>query len=119
MTPWYGWKGASCRFGPSDRAKRSATTARGRRADLAASRPLQSAMPMAFRARLRHDKKGGDGIVGGVRCPIAGRISMDTIIIEFRWRPPAARRGALVALLDDDITVDELGFRRARSDMKF
>jgi alanine racemase len=57
-------------------------------------------------------KKGAEAIVGGVRCPIAGRISMDTIVLDISHAPAgAAHRGALVALLDHEITVDELASR--------
>src|SRR4029078_8384228 len=57
-------------------------------------------------------KKGAEAIVGGVRCPIAGRISMDTIVLDISHAPAAAaRRGALLALLDHEITVDELASR--------
>lgn len=63
-----------------------------------------------FRAASSNDgTRGADVIVAGKRCPIAGRISMDLIAIDITDLPPnAARRGHLVTLLGDGITVDEL-----------
>ncbi len=55
-------------------------------------------------------RRGGEAIVGGVRCPFAGRISMDLIVIDVTDAPPhAAARGAPVALLDGTLTVDVVG----------
>lgn len=58
---------------------------------------------------------GSDGtrsaevIVAGQRCPIAGRISMDLMAIDITDLPPnAIKRGGMVTLLGDGITVDEL-----------
>jgi alanine racemase len=54
--------------------------------------------------------RSADVIVAGKRCPIAGRISMDLIAIDVTDLPEkAARRGHMVTLLGDGITVDELG----------
>ncbi|WP_194394218.1 alanine racemase [Bradyrhizobium sp. CCBAU 51765] len=63
-----------------------------------------------FRAASSNDgTRGADVIVAGKRCPIAGRISMDLIAIDITDLPPnAARRGHMVTLLGDGITVDEL-----------
>ncbi|MGB3865354.1 MAG: alanine racemase [Xanthobacteraceae bacterium] len=48
--------------------------------------------------------------VAGKRCPIAGRISMDLIAIDITDLPDkTVRRGQLVTLIGDGITVDELG----------
>jgi alanine racemase len=48
-------------------------------------------------------------MVAGKRCPIAGRVSMDLIAIDVTDLPPsAARRGHMVTLLGEGITVDEL-----------
>ena len=58
---------------------------------------------------------GSDGtrsaevIVAGKRCPIAGRISMDLMVIDVTDLPNnAARRGHMVTLIGEGITVDEL-----------
>jgi alanine racemase len=52
---------------------------------------------------------GADAIVAGIRCPIAGRVSMDLIALDVTRLPAqAVRRGDLVTLLGDDITVDDL-----------
>lgn len=54
--------------------------------------------------------RSADVIVAGKRCPIAGRISMDLIAVDITDLPEkAARRGHMVTLLGDGITVDELG----------
>ena len=54
-------------------------------------------------------KPGGEAIVGGRPCPIAGRISMDLLAIDVTDLPDETpRRGDLVALLDDNIGVDDL-----------
>ncbi|MBN8959697.1 MAG: alanine racemase [Rhizobiales bacterium] len=54
--------------------------------------------------------RSADVIVAGKRCPIAGRISMDLIAIDITDLPDkAVRRGHLVTLLGDGISVDELG----------
>ena len=53
--------------------------------------------------------RSADAIVAGTRCPIAGRISMDLMAIDITDLPPnAIRRGGLVTLIGDGITVDEL-----------
>jgi alanine racemase len=53
--------------------------------------------------------RGAEVVVAGRRCPIAGRISMDLMAVDVTDLPPnAARRGHLVTLLGEGITVDEL-----------
>ncbi len=50
---------------------------------------------------------GGDAIIAGKRCPIAGRISMDLIAIDVSDLPEgAARRGEMATLIGDEISVD-------------
>jgi alanine racemase len=50
---------------------------------------------------------GADAIVAGRRCRLAGRISMDLLAIDIGELPDgAAKRGDLVTLIGDDITVD-------------
>jgi alanine racemase len=58
---------------------------------------------------------GGDGtrsaevVVAGKRCPVAGRISMDLIAVDVTDLPSnAVRRGHMVTLIGEGITVDEL-----------
>jgi len=52
---------------------------------------------------------GADAIVAGKRCPIAGRISMDLLAIDITGLPEgSAKRGQLVTLIGDEITVDDL-----------
>ncbi len=47
-------------------------------------------------------------LIGRTRCPIAGRISMDLMAIDITDLPSPLRRGQLVTLVGDGITVDEL-----------
>jgi alanine racemase len=52
---------------------------------------------------------GGDAIVAGKRCPIAGRVSMDLIAIDVTDLPDgSARRGDLAKLIGDEISVDDV-----------
>jgi alanine racemase len=63
-----------------------------------------------FRAASATDgTRGAEVIVAGKRCPIAGRVSMDLIGVDITDLPPnAARRGHMVTLIGEGITVDEL-----------
>ena len=63
-----------------------------------------------FRAASASDgTRGAEVIVAGKRCPIAGRVSMDLIGIDITDLPPnAVRRGHMVTLIGEGITVDEL-----------
>ena len=54
----------------------------------------------------------GEAIVASRRCPLAGRISMDLISVDVTGLPDGAvRRGDLVTLIGDDLTIDEVGER--------
>lgn len=54
----------------------------------------------------------GHAVVGGVRCPFAGRVSMDLIILDVTGAPEeAVRRGAPVTLIGDGLGIDEVGRR--------
>jgi alanine racemase len=63
-----------------------------------------------FRAASSNDgTRGAEVVVAGKRCPIAGRVSMDLIAIDITDLPNnAARRGHMVTLIGEGITVDEL-----------
>jgi alanine racemase len=63
-----------------------------------------------FRAAGSNDgTRGAEVVVAGKRCPIAGRVSMDLIAIDVTDLPNnAARRGHMVTLIGEGITVDEL-----------
>src|SRR5258707_3804970 len=53
--------------------------------------------------------RSAEVIVAGKRCPVAGRISMDLMAVDVTDLPNnAARRGHMVTLLGEGITVDEL-----------
>jgi alanine racemase len=53
--------------------------------------------------------RGAEVVVSGRRCPIAGRISMDLMAIDITdVEKNAARRGHMVTLIGEGITVDEL-----------
>jgi alanine racemase len=54
-------------------------------------------------------RPGSDAIVGGKRCPLAGRVSMDLLAIDVTDLPDgAARRGDLATLIGDEITIDDV-----------
>jgi alanine racemase len=63
-----------------------------------------------FRAASANDgTRGAEIVVAGKRCPVAGRISMDLAAVDITDLPAnAARRGHMVTLLGEGITVDEL-----------
>src|SRR6201992_434140 len=63
-----------------------------------------------FRAASSNDgTRGAEVVVAGKRCPIAGRVSMDLIAVDVTDLPNnAARRGHMVTLMGEGITVDEL-----------
>jgi len=53
------------------------------------------------------ESPGADAIIGGKRCPLAGRVSMDLLAIDITDLPDnAARRGDLAILIGDEVTVD-------------
>jgi alanine racemase len=63
-----------------------------------------------FRAASANDgTRGAEVVVAGKRCPIAGRVSMDLIAVDVTdLEKNAARRGHMVTLIGQGITVDEL-----------
>jgi alanine racemase len=63
-----------------------------------------------FRAASANDgTRGAEVVIAGKRCPIAGRVSMDLIAVDVTdLEKNAARRGHMVTLLGEGITVDEL-----------
>ena len=63
-----------------------------------------------FRAAGSSDgTRGAEVIVAGKRCPVAGRISMDLLAVDITDLPHnVVRRGHMVTLIGDGITVDEL-----------
>jgi alanine racemase len=63
-----------------------------------------------FRAGGSNDgTRGAEVVVAGKRCPVAGRISMDLIAVDVTdLEKSAARRGHMVTLIGEGITVDEL-----------
>jgi alanine racemase len=63
-----------------------------------------------FRAASANDgTRGAEVVVAGKRCPIAGRVSMDLTAIDITdLDKNAARRGHMVTLIGEGITVDEL-----------
>jgi alanine racemase len=53
--------------------------------------------------------RGAEVVVAGKRCPVAGRISMDLVAIDITdLDKNAVRRGHMVTLIGEGITVDEL-----------
>jgi alanine racemase len=63
-----------------------------------------------FRAAGSNDgTRGAEAAVAGKRCPVAGRISMDLLAIDVTDLPNSAvRRGHMVTLIGDGVSVDEL-----------
>jgi alanine racemase len=63
-----------------------------------------------FRAASANDgTRGAEVVVAGKRCPIAGRISMDLMAVDITdIEKNAVRRGHMVTLIGEGITVDEL-----------
>ncbi len=63
-----------------------------------------------FRAASANDgTRGAEVVVAGKRCPVAGRISMDLMAVDITDLPAnAARRGHMVTLIGEGVTVDEL-----------
>jgi alanine racemase len=63
-----------------------------------------------FRAASANDgTRGAEVVVAGKRCPIAGRVSMDLTAVDITdLEKNAARRGHMVTLIGEGITVDEL-----------
>jgi alanine racemase len=51
--------------------------------------------------------RGADVMVAGKRCTLAGRVSMDLIAIDVTDVPTPVKRGDMVTLIGDDITVDD------------
>jgi alanine racemase len=55
------------------------------------------------------ERPGGNAIVAGRRCPLAGRVSMDLMAIDVTdVADNAARHGELVTLIGNEIPVDEV-----------
>jgi alanine racemase len=63
-----------------------------------------------FRAGSSNDgTRGAEVIAAGKRCPVAGRISMDLIAVDVTdLEKHTVRRGHMVTLIGEGITVDEL-----------
>ncbi|MCP4615248.1 MAG: alanine racemase [Bradyrhizobium sp.] len=63
-----------------------------------------------FRAASANDgTRGSEVVVAGKRCPIAGRISMDLMAVDVTdLDKNAVRRGHMVTLIGEGITVDEV-----------
>jgi alanine racemase len=63
-----------------------------------------------FRAAGSNDgTRGAEVMVAGKRCPIAGRISMDLMAVDVTdLEKNAVRRGQMVTLIGEGITIDEL-----------
>src|SRR3954447_16920907 len=63
-----------------------------------------------FRAASANDgSRGAEVVIAGKRCPIAGRVSMDLMAVDVTdLAKNAARRGHMVTLIGEGITVDEL-----------
>ena len=65
-----------------------------------------------LRALMGTDSRtGGEAMVAGIRCPFAGRVSMDLTVIDVTDVPGGVRPGDMVELLGAAITVDDMAAR--------
>jgi alanine racemase len=54
-------------------------------------------------------RTGADAIIAGLRCTLAGRVSMDLLAVDITDLPEGAvRRGDVATLIGDEISVDHL-----------
>jgi alanine racemase len=90
-----------------------AWTARGRRRLATLSTGYADGYPRAASATdAKAGEPTGEAIVAGHRCPFAGRVSMDLIILDVTDLPEGAvNRGDPAILIGGDLTVDEVGRR--------
>src|SRR6195952_1289518 len=98
----------------SRRARASVMAAPGPRGGRRGWRSCPPAKPTGiFRAGGSNDgTRGAEVVVAAKRCPIAGRVSMDLIAVDVTdLEKTAARRGHMVTLIGEGITVDELAHR--------
>ena len=55
-------------------------------------------------------KIGGYVLIGGVKCAMLGRVSMDLLIVDATDAPEASvQRGALATIIGDELTIDAVG----------
>ena len=81
-------------------------TARGSRRIAVISVGYADGFPRA--ASASDGRHGADAMVGGVRCPFAGRVSMDLIAVDVTEAPRDLGRGDPVSLMDPAISVDHV-----------
>ncbi|MFL5235755.1 MAG: alanine racemase, partial [Microvirga sp.] len=90
-------------------------TARGRRLIATVSIGYADGYPRTASstdAKIAASTPAGEAIVAGRRCPFAGRVSMDLIMIDVTDLPEdTPRRGDPVVFVGDDLTLDEVGGR--------
>jgi alanine racemase len=56
-----------------------------------------------------NNKRGGSVLVGSVKCPIVGRVSMDMMAVDITDLPPnATKRGAFVTLIGEGLELEEV-----------
>ena len=115
---WSGSRAASCSSAGSRRRHGRLQRPLDRARAPAHRDASRSAMPTAIRAprapRRKRDtsRRAAWPSSAGARCPFAGRVSMDLIIVDVTDVPAGAvARGDPVTLIGDDLTVDEVGRR--------
>lgn len=60
----------------------------------------------------RDAQKGAEVVIGGKRCPLVGRVSMDLIAVDVTDLPETSvKRGDYATVLGDGITIDDLARR--------
>jgi alanine racemase len=63
-------------------------------------------------AKVASGAPAGEAVVAGRRCPFAGRVSMDLVVVDVTEVPEGAvRRGDPVTLVGGELTLDEVGRR--------
>ena len=98
-------------IGPGETVGYNATWTAGRRTRLATiGLGYADGLPRSAMSTDAHP--GGEAIVGAVRCPFAGRVSMDLTVLDVTDVSPGdAAAGAAARLLCPEISVDDLAAR--------
>ena len=111
---WSSSRPASSRCARSRRARPSATARPGRPGGRAGIAIVAVGYADGFlrSAGAAKHKPAAEVIVGGKRCPLAGRVSMDLFAVDVTDLPEGtARRGDLATLIGEGLSVDDLARR--------
>lgn len=81
-----------------------------RRPTRLATLPLGYADGLPRGSESTNTKIGGHVLIGGVKCAMLGRVSMDLLIVDVTDAPDAAvQRGVLATIIGDELTIDAVG----------